>query len=163
VAASEIGYTYVSLDELLRRSDYITLHAPSTPENYHLLGAEQFAKVKHGAYIVNTGRGTLIDTPELIRALEGGRVAGVGLDVLEGEEFIDEANELELFEDEHIDDRARQALGIDILSKMPNVLITSHNAFNSAEALERIHATTISNIQAHLANKPENLVILPHA
>ena len=157
-AAADIGYQYVPLDELLERSDCISLHAPATPENHHLLGAKQFAKMKTGVFIVNTGRGAVIDTLALIEALESKKVGGAGLDVLEGEEYIQVAPELHLLEEKRIDEQARQALSLDILQKMPNVLITSHNAFNSIEALSRIRETTAANIQAFRAGQSQNRV-----
>jgi D-lactate dehydrogenase len=157
-AATELGYRYVPLPELYAQADAITLHAPATPETHHLLDAQAFAAMKPGVIIVNTARGSLIDTPALIAALESGKVGGAGLDVLEGEENLEFANELHLLNVKQLGDEARQVLGIDILHKMPNVLITAHNAYNSAEALERIRATTVANIRAALSGRPQNLV-----
>jgi D-lactate dehydrogenase len=114
--------------------------------------------MKPGAFIVNTGRGSLIDTPALIKALQSGHLGGAGLDVLEGEEYVQIGPELQLLEDERIDERLRQALSLDILEKLPNVLITNHNAFNSAEALDRIRTTTTANISAFCVGQPKNLV-----
>jgi D-lactate dehydrogenase len=153
-AAHELGFEYLPLADLLGRTDYLTLHAPATPETHHLLDAKAFAQMKPGVFIVNTARGTLIDTPALIQALESGKVAAAGLDVLEGEEYFQVSSELELLGEKKLGDDAREALGLDILTKMPNVLITAHNAYNSAEALDRIRATTVANIQSatHKAN-----------
>ncbi|MDB5178527.1 MAG: D-isomer specific 2-hydroxyacid dehydrogenase, NAD-binding protein [Patescibacteria group bacterium] len=157
-AARELGYEYLPLKELLARADCLTLHAPATPETHHLLGAREFAQMKPGAFIVNTARGELIDTPALIEALESGQVGGAGLDVVEGEEFLQISSEIQLLQGHHIDEPARAVLGIDTLTKMPNVLVTSHNAYNSAEALGRIRGTSVANILAFTAGKPENLV-----
>jgi D-lactate dehydrogenase len=157
-AAQEIGYRNVSLDQILSSSDYLTLHAPATPETHHLLDAKAFAKVKRGVIIVNTARGNLIDTPALIDALESGQVAAAGLDVLEGEDFLQLQSEMNLLDQKQLGERGRQVLGLDILSKMPHVLLTAHNAYNTAEALARIRTTSFENIQAHLAGKSANLV-----
>ncbi|HEU4753196.1 MAG TPA: 2-hydroxyacid dehydrogenase, partial [Armatimonadota bacterium] len=77
----ELGGTYVSLDELLERSDFVTLHSPATPETRGLIGAPQLARMKKTAFLINCGRGSLIDEPALLAALDGGRIAGAGLDV----------------------------------------------------------------------------------
>lgn len=161
-AAAKIGFTYHDLPELLAQSDMLTLHAPATPETHHLLGKEQFEHMKHGMFIVNTARGTLIDTPALVAALESGVVAGAGLDVLEGEEYLQLEPELHLLGKAELGDEAREVLGIEILHKMPNVLITSHNAYNSVEALERIRQTTIENINAWHRGEAHNLVADPN-
>jgi D-lactate dehydrogenase len=137
-AATDIGFEYLPLDQLLARADYITLHAPGTPETHHLIDARAFAKMKPGVFIVNTARGSLIHTPALVTALESGKVAGAGLDVVEGEEP-------------------------GVLSRMPQVLITDHNAYNSVEALQRIRETTVANIQAWRAGHATNLVTAPEA
>lgn len=150
VEADQIGYEYVPLPELLSRSDAITLHAPATPETEHLLNQEALKAVKPGVMIVNTARGSLIDTPALIAALKSGQVGGAGLDVLEGEELLGKS---------HSDaDKSPRQQAIDELGKMPNVLITMHNAYNSFEALGRIREATVANILAWHAGRPENLV-----
>ncbi len=158
--AERLGYEYVELSELLKASDYLTLHAPAIPETHHLLAAPQFELMKPGVIIVNTARGSLIDTPALITALDSGKVAGAGLDVMEGEEYLHLAPELHLLGSHELGEKARHILGIDILQKMPQVLITSHNAYNSAEALERIRQTTVSNIVSWHEGKPQNEVKL---
>jgi D-lactate dehydrogenase len=158
-AATEIGFTYVALPELFERADCITLHAPATPESTHILNADAFAKMKTGVLLVNTARGTLVDTPALIDALNSGKVGAVGLDVLEGEEFLQYSAELRLMDETELGDDAKVVLGIDLLTKMPNVLITSHNAYNSIEALGRIRETSVSNIIAWQSHKPQNLLL----
>lgn len=161
-AAQALGYTYVSLDELLAQSDAITLHAPAIPETEHILSKDAFSKVKSGVIIVNTARGTLIDTPALIDALHSGKVAGAGLDVLEGEEFLQVTPEYALLEANAITDaKYRQVLALDVLAKMPNVVMTNHNAYNSVEALNRIRQTTADNIVAWQSGHAQNLVKLP--
>jgi D-lactate dehydrogenase len=157
-AAKGLGYEYLPLGELLGRADCITLHAPSTPETHHLLDATALAKTKPGVIIVNTARGDLIDTPALIEALNSGQVAAVGLDVLEGEEYLQMTEELHLLDKKELGEDAKKVLGLNILSQMPNVLITSHNAYNSAEALGRIRDTAVANIRAWSAGHPQNLL-----
>jgi D-specific alpha-keto acid dehydrogenase len=118
--------TYVPLDELLRRSDVITLHTPLNADTHHLLGRERIAQLKHGAFVVNTGRGALIDTEALVPALESGRLAGAALDVLEGEEGIFYA-----------DCRGRPIDSEPLvrLQRLPNVLISPHTAYYTDHAL----------------------------
>lgn len=157
-AAKELGFEYVPLETLFSSSDYITLHAPATPQNTHLLNADAFKQMKRGVFIVNTARGALIDTGALIEALESGQVGGAGLDVLEGEDLLNFSTELQLLGQKDLGPKSKQLLRIDILSKMPNVLLTSHNAYNSDEALARIAETTIENIRAWHKGNPENLV-----
>ena len=84
-AMAAVGVTAVSLDELLRSADYISVHAPLTPDTHHLFNAAAFAKVKPGAFLVNTARGPLVDPVALVEALDGGQLAGAALDVLEQE------------------------------------------------------------------------------
>jgi D-lactate dehydrogenase len=133
----EMGVRYVPLEELLRASDIISLHVPLMPQTHHLINAETLAMMKPGVMIVNTSRGGLIDTEALIHAVQSGRVAAVGLDVYEEEEgkfFRD-------LSDEVMDD--------EILARLmtfPNVLLTSHQAFFTHEAMTTIAETTVQNI-----------------
>ncbi len=157
-AATRLNFKYLELNDLLSQADIITLHAPATPETEHLLGTDQFEHIKPGVIVINTARGSLIDTPALIEALGSGKVAGAGLDVLEGEEYLQLAPEISLLSSQSLGEKAQQILGLDILQKMRNVLITSHNAYNSAEALERIRQTAIQNIISWHAEKLQNEV-----
>ncbi|WP_078612648.1 D-isomer specific 2-hydroxyacid dehydrogenase family protein [Streptomyces canus] len=117
---------YVSLDDLLHLSDIVTLHAPLTTETHHLLDRQRIERMKRGAFIVNTGRGSLIDTEALVSALEGGRLGGAALDVIEGEEGVFYAD----CRDKHI--KSKPLLR---LQEMPNVLITPHTAYYTDHAL----------------------------
>ncbi|MDP0293119.1 2-hydroxyacid dehydrogenase [Glaesserella parasuis] len=133
----EIGAKYVTLDELYAKSDVITLHCPATPENYHLLNKEAFDKMKDGVMIINTSRGSLIDTPEAIKALKRRKIGALGMDVYENERdlfFEDKSNEVIL------DDVFRR------LSSCHNVLLTGHQAFLTEEALMNISDVTLYNI-----------------
>ena len=138
--AKQTGVEYVEAPSvLLRNSDVISLHTPLTSETRYIIRAETIELIKPGAILINVSRGALVDTKALIEALKSGRIAGVGLDVYEEEEGI-------FFEDLsgevlHDDDLAR-------LLTFPNVLITSHQAFLTGEALSEIAGTTVTNISA---------------
>jgi D-lactate dehydrogenase len=132
-----MGVRYVQLDELLRTSDIISLHVPLMPQTQHLINAQTLALMKPGVMIINTSRGGLIDTEALIDAIAAGRVAAVGLDVYEEEEgkfFRD-------LSDEVMDDEVLARL-----MTFPNVLLTSHQAFFTHEAMTTIAETTVQNL-----------------
>jgi D-lactate dehydrogenase len=154
--ADLLGFEYASLDRLLAESDIVTLHSPLTEKTRHLIGREQFAKMKRGAMIVNTARGALIDTDALVEALESGKLGGAGLDVLEGEELIKE--EKELLQQPLDVERLRMAVRNRVLLARDNVVFTPHNAFNSREALVRILEVTLANLEAFRAGQPERRV-----
>jgi D-lactate dehydrogenase len=138
--AKQTGVEYAeALSVLLRNSDVISLHTPLTPETYYTIRVETIELMKPGSILINVSRGALVDTKALIKALKSGHLAGVGLDVYEEEEGI-------FFEDLsggvlHDDELAR-------LLTFPNVLITSHQAFLTGEALSEIAGTTVANILA---------------
>lgn len=141
--AKDAGIDYVPLDELLSRSDVISLHCPLTPDTHHLLDKKALSLTKPGVYIVNTSRGALIDSEALLSAIKEGHVGGAGLDVYE--------EESELF----FEDFSNTIIQDDVLARlvsMPNVLITSHQAFLTGEALENIARTTLGNLQAFFEN-----------
>ena len=125
---------YVSLGALLEQSDIVTLHTPLTAETHHLLDRRRIERMKHGAVVVNTGRGALVDTEALVRALESGRLGGAALDVLEGEEGIFYAD----CRGTPIESRLWLRL-----HTLPNVLITPHTAYYTDHALrdtvEQLH------------------------
>ena len=135
--ARERGVAYLALDEVLAASDVLTLHLPLTPESHHLLDARTLALVKPGATIVNTSRGKLIDTTALITALKARRLGGVALDVYEEEEGV------------FFEDLSGEPLADDELSRLltfPNVLVTSHQAFLTDDALAEIARVTTENL-----------------
>lgn len=150
------GVKYLELDELLNQSDIISLHVPENPGTYHLINKEKFAKIKKGAYIINTARGGLIDTHALLEALEDDTIAGAGLDVLEEECHIKE--ERQILAKEFPKKCLVLNIANNILLRHPNVVVTPHNAFNSVEALQRILDTTVENITAFQNGKPINIV-----
>ena len=160
--AAELGFDYVEFDDLLRRADVITLHVPALPDNRHLLDEAAFAKMKVGVVLINTARGSVVDTRALIAALRSGKVARAGLDVLAEEPLIRE--EAELVVSAHFDQRDLRELVADhVLLDSPQVIVTPHSAFNTREAVDRIVETTVSNIEGFLRSKPDNLVVTGRA
>jgi D-specific alpha-keto acid dehydrogenase len=122
----KIAANYVSLDALLEQSGIVTLHTPLTSQTHHLLDRHRIDRMKHGAVIVNTGRGALLDTEALVCALESGRLGGAALDVLEGEEGIFYAD---------CSDKPIESQLLLRLHKLPNVLISPHIAYYTDHAL----------------------------
>lgn len=147
------GYIeYVPLEELFQRSDVISLHCPLTSETYHMINDYSIKLMKEKVYILNTSRGALIDTESLIDGIRSGKIGGAGLDVYEEEsEFFYE-------------DFSESILKDDLLSRlimMPNVLITSHQAFLTHEALRRIAEITLGNIKSFFEGKElENEIVI---
>jgi len=143
--ANQIGVTYCALLHLLAASDIISLHVPLLPDTFHLLNSETISQMKPGAFVINTSRGKLIDTTAMIKALKTGHLGGVALDVYEEEEGI------------FFEDLSEQVLQDDELSRLltfPNVLITSHQAFLTHEALTEITRVTTQNILRLKNNEP---------
>jgi len=156
-SAKKIGFEYSDLENLLAKSDIITLHAPDNKATHHLINLENINQIKKGAYLINTARGGLIETQALLKALSEGILAGAGLDVLEEEFFIKEEAQLLSKEFPKTCD-LKTVLQNHILLQQENVIITPHNAFNSNEALMRILDTTIENIAGFLAGRPQNII-----
>jgi len=151
-----LDFRYVGLEELLKKSDIITLHVPSLPQTYHLINRKNISLIKKGAILINTSRGEVIETEALIEALDKKILKGAGLDVLEGEEFLKEEKQL-LYEKDKI--KALKELARDhILLARDNIVYTPHIAFYSQEALERILETTIKNILCFIGGEPQNIV-----
>ena len=132
---------YVTLDELLERSDLISLHCPLMKETYHMINIFTINKMKDGVILVNTSRGGLIDTDDLIQGIREHKFAGVGLDVYEEEKD-------NVFEN-HEDDIMMHSVTSRLLS-FPNVIVTSHQGFFTKEALAAIAETTSKNAEAYL-------------
>ncbi len=137
-AAKEMNFEYVDLDTLYKESDIISLHCPLTDENYKMINEESLNKMKDGVVLLNTSRGKLIDTKSLIKKLEEGKIGGLGLDVYEDEEefFMNDMSNSYIRDEE-----------LSILLTMPNVLVTSHQAFFTQEALNKIALDTCENIK----------------
>ncbi|QTE69723.1 2-hydroxyacid dehydrogenase [Clostridiales bacterium] len=135
--AKDSGIEYVSLDELLERSDIISLHCPLTDETRHMINADAIGKMKKGVVIVNTSRGGLIDAEALLEGIKARKIGAACLDVYEEEADV------------FFEDRSGHILNDDLLSRlisMPNVIVTSHQAFLTEEALNNIAETTVNNI-----------------
>jgi D-lactate dehydrogenase len=133
----QLGAQYVSLNELYKRSDIITLHCPLIPETYHLIGADAVRRMKPGVMLINSSRGELIDTKAVIAGLKSGKIGYLGLDVYE--------EEADLF----FEDLSTRVIQDDVFSRLltfPNVIITGHQAFFTREAMKNIAETTLKNI-----------------
>jgi len=142
-----LHFSYVSLDELLAQSDIVTIHAPYLPATHHLLNAERIARMKKGAILVNTARGEIVDTGALVEALTNHHLGGAVIDVVEGEALLNHQEEVALLRSQEIkSELLRHSVEISLLKKMPNVIISPHNAFNTIEAVQRINGTTAQNI-----------------
>ena len=141
--AKDINVEYVSLEELFSKSDIISLHCPLTPETYYLINDSSIEKMKKGVVIINTSRGALIDTDALLEGIKSRKIGAACLDVYEEESDV-------FFEDfsGHIVDDDTLAR----LISMPNVIVTSHQAFLTDEAISNIANTTIDNIKEILEN-----------
>jgi D-lactate dehydrogenase len=131
------GVQYVSLPDLLSSSDIVSLHCPLTPQTHHLINSEAVGRMRKGAMLINTSRGGVVDTRAVIGGLKSGHIGSLGLDVYE--------EEADLF----FQDLSGQMIQDDVFARLltfPNVLITAHQAFFTAEALGAISSTTIGNI-----------------
>ncbi len=136
-ACEAMGVSYNSLEYLCRESDIISLHCPLTPETHHLIGNEAISWMKHGVMLINTSRGGLVDTAAVIEGLKSGKIGDLGLDVYEEEGGL------------FFQDMSQQIIQDDVFSRLqtfPNVLITGHQAYFTAEALQNIAATTLQNL-----------------
>ena len=136
--AKQMNFEYVDLDTLYKESDIISLHCPLTDENYKMINEDALNKMKDGVILINTSRGKLIDTKSLINELEKGKIGGLGLDVYEDEEefFLNDMSNSFVRDEE-----------LSILLTMPNVVVTSHQAFFTKEALNKIAEDTCENIK----------------
>lgn len=132
-----LGVQYISLDDLCTQSDIISLHCPLTKDTYHLINEGKLELMKEGVMLINTSRGALINTPDVIQALKRRKLGYLGLDVYEEEEDIFFKD---LSEDVILDDQIAR------LMSFPNVLITGHQAFFTREAMDEIASTTIQNL-----------------
>lgn len=141
--AKDSGIEYVPLDELLERSDIISLHCPLTDDTRHMINAEAIGKMKKGVVIVNTSRGGLIDAEALLEGIKARKIGAACLDVYEEEADV------------FFEDRSGHIMDDELLSRlisMPNVIVTSHQAFLTEEALNNIAETTVNNILSCFRN-----------
>jgi D-lactate dehydrogenase len=144
-AAEAIGAEYVTLEKLFAESHVISLHCPLTPQTRHLINARSLVQMREGVVIINTSRGPLIDTGDVIEALKSGRLGALALDVYEEEEGV------------FYEDLSGQIPADDQLARLltfPNVLVTSHQAFFTQEAVTAIADTTLGNLDDFAAGRP---------
>lgn len=154
--ADVLGFEYVTLEELLERSDVVSLHAPSNPHTRHLINARSLARMKRGAVLLNTARGDLINSADLVDALNSGQLGGAGLDVVEGEGDVSE--DYRLLDDGGVEE-LRAAFSRRLLADREDVIITPHNAFNSLEAVQRIADISVQAMAAYAAGQPVETVV----
>jgi D-lactate dehydrogenase len=128
--AKEFGFTYLTLEKLLASSDIISLHTPLLPSTRHLINKKNVKKIKKGAYLINTARGALVEPEAIVWALQNNHLAGVGLDVLEDENLIQNYEEVISCKD---DCKIKTTMLNNIIIDHPNSIVTPHNAFNSTE------------------------------
>ncbi|MGW7300356.1 2-hydroxyacid dehydrogenase [Streptomyces sp. NPDC054829] len=153
-ACRELGMSYVPKERLLAESDLISLHVPLLPSTQNLIDAAALKTMRDDAILVNSSRGGLIDTAALVTELRAGRFTGVGLDVYEAEAglfFLDKS--LEAIEDDTL---AR-------LMTFPNVLVTSHQAYYTEDAVGQIVATTVENVLDYTAGRRSENVLVPRS
>ncbi|MCY0935732.1 2-hydroxyacid dehydrogenase [Streptomyces sp. H34-S4] len=153
-ACVDLGMKYVDKDELFASSDLISLHVPLLESTHHIIGAEALKMMKDDAILVNSSRGGLVDTDALVTELRTGRFAGVGLDVYEAEAglfFLDKS--LEAVEDDTL---AR-------LITFPNVVVTSHQAYYTHDAVGQIIDTTVANVADYVAGRRSENTLSPEA
>lgn len=136
---------YVSIDEIFSRCDVISLHCPLTKDTYHVINRDSISRMKDGVFIVNTSRGSLIDSQALLDGLMSGKIGGACLDVYE--------EETEIFHEDFSDSVDRDRLLVQLIS-MPNVIVTSHQGFLTREALAKIASVTMKNISDFVSGKP---------
>ncbi|WP_415950823.1 2-hydroxyacid dehydrogenase [Streptomyces sp. KLOTTS4A1] len=153
-ACVELGMKYVGKEQLLAESDLVSLHVPLLPATQHLIDAAALGSMKDDAILVNSSRGGLIDSEALVAELRRGRFTGVGLDVYEAEAGL------------FFLDRSVQGVEDDVLARLvtfPNVVVTSHQAYYTLDALEQIIATTLQNILDYKAGRRGENVLVPAA
>ncbi|MEK7190563.1 MAG: hydroxyacid dehydrogenase [Patescibacteria group bacterium] len=158
--ALELGFEYVSLDDLLSQSDIITIHVPYMPATHHLINSANLAKIKRGAILINTARGEIVETEALLSALNDGRIKGAALDVLEGERDLKEERLITMGSDPKIGhmENMRKIVEDHVLINLPNVIVTPHMAFFTKEAVGRIIETTVENIKGFISGTAQNIV-----
>ncbi|MEW2551828.1 2-hydroxyacid dehydrogenase [Streptomyces zhihengii] len=153
-ACTELGMTYVPKEDLFAASDVISLHVPLLPATQHLIGADALRLMKDDAILVNSSRGGLIDSEALVTELRKGRFTGVGLDVYEAEAGL------------FFLDKSLEAVDDDTLARLvtfPNVVVTSHQAYYTTDAVTQIVDTTVANIDDWAADRRSENVLVPAA
>lgn len=150
----ELGMRYVELDRLFREADLLTLHVPLMPSTHHLVGARRLAEMKDDAILVNTGHDALIDSAALAETLRAGRLGGVGLDLYEEEAAV------------FFYDKALEAMTEDVLVGLltfSNVLVSSHQAYYTVDAVEEIASATLRNVNDYVAGRITDSTLIPRS
>ncbi|MGA5312715.1 2-hydroxyacid dehydrogenase [Streptomyces pseudogriseolus] len=153
-ACRELGLTYVPKEDLLAESDLVSLHVPLLPETRHLIDATALKTMRDDAILVNSSRGGLVDTAALVDELRAGRFTGVGLDVYEAEAGL------------FFLDKSLEAVDDDTLARLvtfPNVLVTSHQAYYTADAVTQIVSATLDNVLDYIAGRRSGNVLVPRS
>lgn len=163
--AKDLEFQYIDdLNLLLENSDIISLHAPLTPETYHLVNQDTIMRFKRGAILINTARGELVDNRALIKALACGHLSGAGLDTIEGEKFLRTSSIIgNLVEKAASPESYLHTAEVMALLRMNNVVITPHSAYNTTKAISRINSCTVRNILDFWYGKTPNKVVAPHS
>lgn len=155
--AKRLRFRYVPWEPLLAEADVVSLHLPAAPGARPLMDESAFSRMKAGAVLINTARGSLVDEPALLAAIDSGHLAGAGLDVLQDENDMSE--EALLFCERRGNCPPWERLAREHpLMVHPRILVTPHIGFNSREAVLRIARTTVGNIEAFLRGHPQNRV-----
>lgn len=153
-ACTALGMTYVDKEQLLAEADLISLHVPLLPATHHLIGRDSLSLMKDDAILVNSSRGGLIDTEALVTELRAGRFAGVGLDVYEAEAGL------------FYLDKSLEGIDDDTLARLvtfPNVVVTSHQAYYTRDAVGQIIEATVQNVTDYLAGRRSANFLVPAA
>ncbi|MEY7978109.1 2-hydroxyacid dehydrogenase [Streptomyces pilosus] len=153
-ACRELGMTYVPKEDLLAQADLVSLHVPLLPSTHHLIDAAALKAMRDDAILVNSSRGGLVDTAALVAELRAGRFTGVGLDVYEAEAGL------------FFLDKSLEAVDDDTLARLvtfPNVLMTSHQAYYTEDAVGQIVETTVNNVLDYTAGRRSENVLVPRS
>lgn len=152
-----LGFEYAPLEDVIRKSDIVTIHTPYNKHTHHLINMKNISLFRKGSLLINTSRGGVVDSRALLHALKKGILAGAGLDVIEGEELIKE--EKEILHKKRDSEEYKKLLYEQEILDMENVVFTPHIAFYSQEALLRILNTTLENIHQFCSGQAKNKVV----
>lgn len=156
--AARLGFAFAPFDDILAAADVLTIHVPATSQTAHLISDREFSLMKQGSVLINTARGSVVDMSALVRALAEGRLRGVGLDVLPQERLV--KDEAEIFRTKPAADYDFEALVANhVVLQFPNVVVTPHSAYNTDEAVQRIIATTVDNIERFARGEARNIIV----
>ncbi len=141
----KLGFSYADLETCLKEADFVSLHVPNIPETFHMINKNNIKLMKQGSILINTSRGTVVESEAIVWALNKGILVGAGLDVVEEEGLLIDDGSMALDSKVSKDD-LREMISYHLLRDRDDVVLTPHNAFNTQEAIGRIVATTVDNI-----------------